>query len=240
MAQKRDIRADANKAPATRRSAEVDRFLRQVAAVPPRAAGTRGRLMFAMDATASREPTWDRACAIQGDMFSATDSLGGLEVQLVFYRGYNECKASPWVASSAELVRRMTAVHCLGGHTQIGRVLAHAGKETRRKKVDALVFVGDALEEPIDDVCRAAGELGLLGVPAFVFHEGDDPVAAGGFRQIAKLTRGAYCRFDADSAEQLKELLSAVAVYAAGGRKALADYSGSRGGIVALLTSEMK
>jgi hypothetical protein len=240
MSGKRDIRSGSAKAPAERRSADVERFLNQVAAAPPRAAGTRGRLMFAMDATASREPTWDRACAIQGDMFTATDTLGGLEVQLVFYRGYNECKASPWVTNSADLVRRMTAVRCLGGHTQIGRVLAHAASETRKKKVNALVFVGDAMEEPVDDLCQVAGELGLLGVPAFIFHEGGDPVAERGFRQIAKLTKGAYCRFDSGSAEQLKELLSAVAVYAAGGRKALLDYSGSRSGVVRLLTNEMK
>ncbi|MFM2130258.1 MAG: hypothetical protein RL477_1804 [Pseudomonadota bacterium] len=237
---RRNIRAAEGKAPTERRSAEVERFLSRVAAVPPRAAGARGRLMFAMDATASREPTWDRACAIQGDMFSATDALGGLEVQLVFYRGYNECKASPWVTNSADLVRRMTAVRCLGGNTQIRRIVAHAAKESRRKKVDAVVFVGDAFEEPIDDVCQAAGELGLLGVPAFVFHEGDDPVAERGFRQIARLTKGAYCRFDAGSADQLKELLAAVAVYAAGGRRALADYSAGRGEAVRLLTNEMK
>jgi hypothetical protein len=221
--------------------AAVDRFLNQVAVTPKRAAGAgRGRLIFAMDATASREPAWDRACHIQGEMFAATDSLGGLEVQLVFYRGFKECKASPWVSSSRELVRRMTAVSCLGGHTQIGRVLAHAVKETLKQRVDALVFVGDAMEENIDALSHTAGELGLLGVPAFIFHEGRDPVAAGGFRQIAKLTKGAYCAFDAGSARQLKDLLGAVAVYAAGGRGALEDLSKRRGGVVRLLTSELE
>ncbi|MDX1484704.1 MAG: VWA domain-containing protein [Alphaproteobacteria bacterium] len=217
----------------------VDSFLKRVAAVPKRAGGGRGRLIFAMDATASREPTWDRACHIQGQMFEATDSLGGLEVQLVFYRGFGECKASPWVASSKDLVRRMTAVSCLGGHTQIGRVLAHAVKETRKKRVDALVFVGDAMEEDVDDLSHAAGQLGLLGVPAFIFHEGHDPVAARGFRQLAKLTKGAYCAFDAGSAEQLRALLEAVAVYAAGGRPALEDLSRQKGGVVRLLTSDL-
>ncbi len=217
----------------------VDRFLNQVAAAPRRTTGGRGRLIFAMDATASREPAWDRACHIQGEMFAATDSLGGLEVQLVFYRGFGECKASPWVASSKELVRRMTAVSCLGGHTQIGRVLAHAVKETKEKRVDALVFVGDALEEAVDDLSHTAGKLGLLGVPAFLFHEGDDAVTAAGFRQIAKLTKGAYCPFDAGSAAQLKELLGAVAVYAAGGRQALEDLSRQKGGVVGLLTSDL-
>jgi hypothetical protein len=220
-------------------NAMVDRFLNQVAATPRRATGGRGRLIFVMDATASREPTWDHACHIQGEMFAATDSLGGLEVQLVFYRGFGECKASPWVSSSAELVRRMTAVSCLGGHTQIGRALAHAVKETRKKRVDALVFVGDAMEEDVDDLSHKAGELGLLGVPAFIFHEGHDAIAAAGFRQIAKLTKGAYCPFDAASAEQLKALLGAVAVYAAGGRPALEDLSRRKGGVVRLLTSDL-
>jgi hypothetical protein len=217
----------------------VDQFLRQVAVVPHRPNAGRGRLIFAMDATASREPTWDRACHIQCEMFTATDALGGLEVQLVFFRGFGECKSSPWVESSSELVRRMTAVSCLGGHTQIGRVLKHAITETRKKKVDALVFVGDAMEEEVDDLSHVAGELGLLGVPAFIFHEGHDPVAARGFRQIAKLTKGAYCAFDANSADELKALLSAVAVYAAGGRPALEDLSREKGGVVKLLTSDL-
>ncbi len=209
---------------------EVDAFLKRVAATAPaRPAGGRGRLMFAMDATASRQPTWDRAIRIQGEMFEATSALGGLDVQLVFYRGFRECRSSPWLSSGPELTRRMSGVFCLGGQTQIGRVLDHAIKQTRLAKVDALVFVGDCMEEDADALCHSAGELGLLGVPVFVFHEGGEPVARRTFEQVARLSRGAYCPFDADSARQLTDLLSAVAVYAAGGRRALEDY-GRRGG----------
>ena len=39
---------------------------------------------------------------------------------------------------------------------------------------------------------------------------------------------------------QLRELLAAVAVFAAGGRRALADYSEQRGGMTKLLTHQMK
>ncbi len=85
----------------------------------------------------------------------------------------------------------------------------------------ALVYVGDAMEEGIDDLAAAAGELGLRGVPAFMFHEGHDPIAEQAFREIARLTRGAYCRFDLSAAHELGELLRAAAVYAAGGVKAL-------------------
>ena len=222
-------------------SADVDAFLRRVAATPaPVKQGETGRLMFAMDATASREPTWDRACQIQGEMFDATASLGGLSVQLVYYRGFGECKASKWVRDSRALVRVMTAVRCLGGHTQIRKVLRHALDETQVQKVHALVFVGDAMEENVDELCAIAGELGLRGVPAFMFHEGPDPGAALAFRQIARLTNGAYLRFDASSARQLKELLGAVAVYAAGGRKALKDYSRQRGEAVLQIAHQIK
>ena len=222
-------------------SADVDAFLRRVAAAPaPVRQGETGRLIFAMDATASREPTWDNACQIQGEMFDATASLGGLSVQLVYYRGFGECRASKWVRDSRALVRAMTAVHCLGGHTQIRRVLQHALDETNAQRVHALVFVGDAMEENVDDLCAIAGELGLRGVPAFMFHEGHDPSAALAFRQIARLSNGAYLRFDSSSARQLKELLGAVAVYAAGGRKALTDYSRRRGEAVLQIAHQIK
>ncbi len=203
--------------------ADVAAFLEKLRAVPAVRTERRGRLIFAMDATASREPSWDRACQIQGRMFEATDRLGGLSVQLVYYRGLCEFEASPWVASAADLTRRMSGVFCLGGETQIGAVLRHAIAETKRRKVDALVFVGDCMEEDIDALCRDAGELGLLGVPVFMFHEGDDPIARRAFKQIARLSNGAYCRFDAKSADALADLLRAVAVYAAGGQSALVE-----------------
>jgi len=219
---------------------EVDAFLRKLAATPVAGGGARGRLIFAMDATASREPTWDRASHLQAEMFKETEALGGLEVQLIYYRGFGECKASPWVVNSGELLRFMSSVFCLAGQTQIGKVLKRAIKETKQKKVSALVFVGDAMEEDIDQIGHMAGELGLLGVPCFMFHEGGDPVSRPAFQQIARLSGGAFCNFDAGSARQLRELLSAVAVFAAGGRPALVDYSRRTGGLVPQLTHQVK
>lgn len=234
--------ADDDKTLPTTRStqSDVDAFLRKVAATPNlKQSGRRGRLMFAMDATASRQPSWDRACQIQAEMFEATAALGGLDVQLVFYRGFRQCQASPWVGNAKDLLKRMTSVTCLGGQTQIDRVLNHALKESRREKVDAVVFVGDCMEEDVDKLCHHAGELGLLGVPVFMFHEGGEPIARRAFEQIARLSGGAYCPFDASSAQQLKELLSAVAVFAAGGRPALADYSRGKGEVVRRLSHQV-
>jgi hypothetical protein len=223
------------KVPEKSTNAEVADFLNKVAATSAgTASGERGRLVFAMDATASREPTWDRACHIQGEMFTETAALGGLEVQLVYYRGFGECRASRWASNAQDLLRFMTSVRCLGGQTQIRKVLSHAIKETGKRKVNAVIFVGDAVEEDIDRLCHLAGELGLLGVPVFLFHEGRDPIVRRAFEQIARLSGGAYCPFDAGSAQQLRDLLSAVAVYAAGGRQALVDFEGSHGGTLRL------
>ena len=219
----------------------VRSFLKEVASTPPPKPGTgRARLIFAMDATASREPTWDRAVQVQGQMFLETAALGGLDVQLVYYRGFGECRASKWVSNPADLVRLMTGVFCLAGQTKIGRVLRHAINETQKKRVAALVFVGDCFEEAIDEVGQTAGELGLLGVRAFMFQEGHNPAAEQAFRHIAKLTGGAHCRFDSNSPQQLRDLLGAVAAYAAGGQRALADLSRRSSADVKLLASQLK
>ncbi|HEV8015258.1 MAG TPA: VWA domain-containing protein [Stellaceae bacterium] len=231
---------DKTQLPASAKNADVDAFLRKVAAMPTaRPASGRGRLIFAMDATASREPSWDRACQIQGEMFEATAALGGLDVQLVFYRGFKECKASKWLSTAAALHGAMRAVFCMGGETQIARILRHALTESATQKIGALVFVGDAMEEKLDELCELAGQLGLRGVPVFVFHEGGDATAAHAFKDIARLSHGAYCRFDASSAGELRALLGAVAAYAAGGHRALADYGKTAGGSALLLARQL-
>lgn len=221
---------------------DVSAFLRQIAAAPPPAnkSGSRGRLIFAMDATASRQPSWDRAATIQGQMFHETSALGGLDIQLVFYRGFGEFKASRWTNKEADLQTWMTSVQCRAGETQLSKVLAHTANETARNRVNALVFVGDCCEEDVDRIGVKAGELGLKGVPAFMFHEGTDDVAAFAFREVARLTRGAYCHFDASSAAALRDLLAAVAVYAAGGRMALENLAKQQGGTVLQIANQMK
>ncbi len=219
----------------------VQDFIAKMKAITPAATGLPGRLVFAMDATMSRQPTWDMALSLQSDMFSVVKDIGGLDVQLVFFRGMNECRASRWVSDPSELARLMTTVSCRGGITQLARVLTHAAEETAKRRVNAVVFVGDAMEEDIDYVCSKAGALGLLGVPVFLFQEGANPDATRAYKEIARLTKGATCRFDAGSAEQLRALLRAVAVYASGGRKALLALgarSGEKG--AQLLLSQMK
>jgi hypothetical protein len=214
---------------------DIAAFVAKAKAISPFAEGRRGRLIFALDATMSRQPTWDMACVLQGDMFREAASLGSLDIRLVYYRGFDECRASGWISDSAKLAKLMSKIACRGGNTQIGKILSDAKREAALSSVRAMVFVGDAMEEDVDDLCVRAGELGLLKVPVFMFQEGRDGVAEQAFREIARLTGGAWCRFDPGAAAQLRELLRAAAAYAAGGREALMRLSRSGGGAAALL-----
>ncbi len=233
--------ASDGKAPAPSSGADVEAFLAQVKALGPRTTTGRGRLVFAMDATMSRQPTWDMALALQADMFHAVAEVGGLDVQLVFFRGAGECRASKWVSDPDALAQLMTTVQCRGGYTQIGKVLSHARQETEKRKISALIYVGDCMEEAVDDLCGRAGELALHGVPVFLFQEGRDPGAEAAFREIARITKGAWCSFDKGSADQLRALLRAVAVYASGGRAALQQLGTTKEGAGArLLLTQMK
>jgi hypothetical protein len=204
-----------------RGSADIEAFLGEAARVPAPTSRTRGRLIFALDATMSRQPTWDLAQTVQQQMFRAAGKLGGLDVQLVYFRGLFECRASRFVADGAGLGDIMSKIDCRGGNTQIGKVLSHVRDEAKAARVGAFVFIGDAMEENVDRLCAAAGELGLLGVKAFMFHEGPDRRTGDAFREIARLTGGAYAAFDPSAPNRLASLLGAAAAYAAGGLPAL-------------------
>lgn len=182
-----------------------------------------GRLIFALDATMSRQPTWDRAMVHQASMFDAVGKAGGLAVQLVYFRGLDECRASKWVINARALKDLMLGIGCAGGATQITKVLKHSASEAAKNQVSALVYIGDSIEESLDVLYLKAGELGVRGVRCFFFQDGHDPVAEQGFREMARLTGGAYFLLGPDSAKELAELLSAVAVYARGGLKALSE-----------------
>src|SRR5689334_4529710 len=138
-------------------SDDIAAFVARARAMSPHAQGGRGRLIFALDATMSRQPTWDMACALQADMFREAASLGSLDIRLVYYRGFNECRASAWISDSAQLAKLMGKIDCRGGNTQIGKVLAEARREAVASGVRAGVFVGDGMEEQVGAVCGKAG-----------------------------------------------------------------------------------
>ncbi|WP_304640149.1 VWA domain-containing protein [Pseudomonas sp.] len=220
-------------------SRAIELFIKQVRSLPPVTADP-GRVIFALDATASRGPTWDQACDLQSELFRSAADLGGLAIQLCYYRGYQEFKATRFVNQTDQLLQLMNGVSCLGGITQIGRLLRHALGETRSKPVKAIIFIGDCCEEDIDPLCHAAGELGMLRTPVFMFQEGEDAHARLVFEQVSRLSGGAYAPFDRSSPQLLRDLLGAVAVYATGGRRALADHSRTSSDAVRRLTRQLR
>lgn len=179
------------------------------------------------------------AQSIQAEMFRATAAQGGLDVQLVYFRGFGECRASRFVSGGEGLGALMSRIVCQGGRTQIGKVLRHALDESRSARVGALVFIGDAMEERIDALTATAGQLGLIGVKAFMFQEGPDADVRHAYREIARLTGGAYAAFDVAAPRRLAELLGAVAAYAVGGRLELERRAGKGEGAARLLLSQI-
>ncbi len=219
---------------------EVSAFLKKVAELPRSNAGSgKGRLLFALDATASRERSWDQATQLQAEMFSSTRSIGELQVQLCYFRGFMDFYRSQWCSGPDGLLQQMTGIRCEAGITQIERVLRHALEETRKNKVNAVVYIGDSMEESRDVLCGLSGQLGLYNVPLFIFQEGGDPTAERTFREMARLSKGAWSHFDSSSVAQLRDLLRAVAVYATGGLKALQDFSKSSHPAVKLLGRQL-
>ena len=200
--------------------AVIDAFLAKHRGIEARQAPP-GRLIFAMDATMSRQPTWDLAIGLQSEMFRVVKDIGGLDVQLVYFRGMDETRASKWTQDPNKLARMMSKVTCQGGYTQIRKVLRHIRQEAKQRRVHAVVYIGDCMEEKVDELCAYAADLGARRVPIFMFQEGQDTTAESAFKEIARLSRGAYCSFDEGSAKQLRSLLTAVAAFATGGRKAL-------------------
>ncbi|MEL6437238.1 MAG: VWA domain-containing protein [Pseudomonadota bacterium] len=201
-------------------SGDLAAFLQAAERIKP-APGGKGRVILALDATMSRQPTWDLAVNIQGEMFEAVDNATPLHMQLVYFRGYGECRASNWATEGQSLAGMMSRITCHAGRTQIGKVLTHARKAHAKTPISAMVYIGDAMEEDADAIGHRAGELGVLGVPVFVFQEGHDRKAEVVFKEIARLTRGSWFRFDRNAPKVLADLLSSIAVYATGGLKAL-------------------
>ncbi len=213
---------------AAKKRSEVADFIAELRRTAPHRKETaRGRLIFALDATMSRQPTWDLACDLQAEMFDAAALAGGLDVKLSYFRGRDEARSSRWVGDARSLTGLMTGIGCHGGLTQIGRILDHAVTEAAKAPVAALAYVGDAMEEDIDRLCHKAGKLAIHNTRAFMFLEGRDASAERAYREIARLTDGAFLRFDPAAPAELRALLGAVGAYAAGGRAAL-EASGSR------------
>ena len=204
----------------------------RVVALFKKTQATRGRLIFALDATASREGMWDLAAQLQSQMFEEAAKIGGLDIQLLYYRGSGR--------NSINAVDVRCARACQSNEQRSdarpGPPRSHACSGTSERSTSARRSArrsssATPCEELPSDLYAVAES---LGVPLFVFQEGSNwavpPVCDPPplkvetiFRELARLTNGAYGKFDAGAAMQLGELLRAVAAFAVGGVRALAN-----------------
>jgi hypothetical protein len=186
-------------------------------------------LIFALDATGSRAPTWAAACEVQAKMFREAAPLGQLDLQLVFYHG-NECQTSKWVSSGEQLAQLMNRIECVAGATQIFRVLKHALREAALG-IQGLIFIGDAIEgDSIEEMAELASDLGRMQAPIFAFQEGRDLTVQKAFRLLALKSGGEYFEFNPTApraVERLSNQLAAIARFAVGDRDALRRIGGS-------------
>lgn len=188
----------------------------------PSMQGMRGNLIVALDATASRQGTWDQATHLTSQMFKAVAATGALSMQVGYFRGDSTCAFSAWKDDPLTLMHTMQKIVCAGGLTQIRKVLEHAAKENAKQKVSAMIYIGDHVEEHGGDTRdMIAGLAHKLTMPVFVFQEGDEEFAGEVFKDIARITNGKYFKFAPESLPQLADVLATIAKFAVGGTKAL-------------------
>jgi hypothetical protein len=176
------------------------------------------RLIFSVDATASREHAWSIAKGVQSRMFiEAANRNASLNLQLVYYGG-TRCRKTKWKSSGEELARLMATVECEAGITQIEKVLQHALREHEQAPIQAITHIGDAMEESLDLLAGLADKLGAAGVPLHLFLEGNDTIARNAFRLMALRSGGTFSQFNATKPESIQRLsaqLNKIALTAA-------------------------
>ena len=190
---------------------------------------SRGRMIFALDATGSRQPTWNLAKSMQRDMLAEAAKIGTLDVALSYFRNSrhdHDMRFSDFTSDPNSLIELMNGIDCEFGPTQIIGMISHALFLHSQEPINAMVYIGDNQEEDdfsFYDMCRRVASSGMK---LFIFHELNSETArrdAEIFRKGAELAGGAYMEFSEGSAKELRELLLAVAAFATGGLKALGN-----------------
>jgi hypothetical protein len=186
------------------------RSLAGAAVAPPR----KPRLVFAIDATASRDRAWEAAKQVTDCIFRAAP--GGIEVALAVHSGGKLARFSPFHPHVDNIRDEAAGVACVAGPT---RMLDIMEETLRRTGVKALVYIGDCFEEDMERGLAVAERLGLRGIKLVVLHDTTTggTGSGGAFRMMAARAGGLVLPFDMSSLDRLADALSAVGAYVAGG-----------------------
>jgi hypothetical protein len=193
----------------------------------------RPRLVFAVDATASREPAWAAARKVTDALVKALP--GELDVALAVHGGSRVHTFTAFTSDATTLRDRAAGVTCEAGLTRLLPILSVSLKQPG---VRVVIYIGDVFEESVSQGRRLADAMGAQGAKLIVLHDTADPASRRDvevFWDLAKRTGGCVLPFDANAPGRLRDLLSAVAVYAVGGEKLLRQRRHELPGAVALL-----
>jgi hypothetical protein len=187
----------------------------------------RGCLGMVIDATASRDASWNAAKKIQRQLFARVSGDNRMVLRLVVMRG-GGFKDYGWHTDGEKLGSLIDRMQTDSGNTRIVDSLRAFIREPGGHKPAALILVGDCCEEKNADVLNAARELSQNGIRVYAFHEtvggttdrrANNSNAENLFRQVAAITGGAFAKFG--NGMPLADLCNAVAAYCAGGEEAL-------------------
>ncbi len=169
-------------------------------AEPPADVGTtsRPRLVFAVDATASREPAWAAAREVTDALVKALP--GELDGVALAVHGGSRVHTFTAFTSDPRTLRDLAAgVDCQAGMTKLLPILAASLK--RQATVRVVVYIGDVFEERnLPQGRHLADQMGVQGIKLIVLHDTADRSArrdAEIFWDLAKRTGGCVLPFDA-------------------------------------------
>ncbi|NRA46534.1 MAG: hypothetical protein HRU09_16405 [Oligoflexales bacterium] len=163
-----------NNKPATKNKAFLERIRKGKASVTTRSSTdkinravnkkSRPKLLFSMDATASREHSWLIAQDITSSMFDEVP--GELDVALAYHGGGILKNVSPFKSNAKQFKDAVSVVRCDAGPTALNAILQEASEVNGLK---AMIYIGDCYEEPFVEAEYYARQLKLKGTRAFMF-----------------------------------------------------------------------
>src|SRR5262249_42721485 len=174
---------------------------------------------------------WDRAKVLQRAVFKAAAG-SGLEMKFAFYggddaAGVRRCRITTrWITDPDDMAAVMDRAECsCGCYVNIRDVLAQSVKEAEERPLRAVIIVGDTFHDDpdgLDEAAISANRLRRAGARVVLVQLGDDLNTARRLQYLARVSGGAYFRFDPRTQErQFSEMWKAVSAYASGGEEAV-------------------
>ena len=162
------------------------------------------RLMLTC-ANHERSPGWDYAKTLQRQIFDAAVGVG-LQMKFACFgrdddHGVRRFRITTrWIGNPDEMAGLMDRASCdYGCYVLVRSAIEQAVKENADRPMRAVIVVGDVFHDDVaslDEAALAAIQLRRAGTRLFFVQQGDNPVTARKLQYLARVSGGAYFRFD--------------------------------------------